>query len=228
MENQGRSSGEVFSTGIAPLDALLPQKGFPRGVLVEWLGRRGSGVDLLAFLAARPALADGRLLIVVDQEARFYPPAVAPLVDLAQVIVVRPEKTADALWALEQSLRCPGVAATLCRLDRIRAPVLRRLQLAAERGGGLGFLIRPPAVQREAGWSEARLLVESCSASAPASASLPPAAVLERRWVVKLLRCRRGATGEERQTVLSFDESTHSVSEAGRQEAPFIRRAARA
>src|SRR5919199_501595 len=58
--------------------------------------------------------------------------------------VVRPDGQRAALWAWEESLRAPGVAVTFGRLGAVTDRVVRRLQLAVEAGGGLGFLVRPP------------------------------------------------------------------------------------
>ena len=53
------------------------------------------------------------------------------------------KRFADENWAIAECLRCRGVSATIAsprRLSRIEA---RRFQLAAERGKGIGILLRP-------------------------------------------------------------------------------------
>ena len=83
-------SEKAVSTGIEALDRLLPDAGFREGTLVEWLAESGSG-DQLALLAAAPALGSDRVLIVIDGEKTFYPPAAAALgIDLRRLILVRP------------------------------------------------------------------------------------------------------------------------------------------
>jgi protein ImuA len=201
----GEDRGGTISSGIEALDRLLPNAGFRGGTLVEWLA--DSGADQLALLAARPALRSDGFLIVIDCEKTFYPPGAAPLgIDLRRLILVRPDKVAEAWWALEQSLRSRGVALTFCRLQRLSARVFRRLQLAAERGGGLGFLIRPPSARREPSWSDVRLgLLPVCEASASS---------FKRQWRVEVLRCR-GKAGQQ-SLLLEYDDATnlvHPVSE---------------
>jgi protein ImuA len=226
-------SEKAISTGIEALDRLLPDAGFREGTLVEWLAESGSG-DQLAFLVAVPALGSDRVLIVIDGEKTFYPPAAAALgIDLRRLILVRPGKAADSiprestgkttasriqtprtgalgtetLWALEQTLQSRGVAVTFCRLERLNARVFRRLQLAAERGGGLGFLIRAPSARKEPSWSDVRLWVEPVPAPAPTSGEISPSG---RRWRVEVLRCRRGAAGQ-RSILLEYNDATHTV-----------------
>src|SRR6476469_4976749 len=114
---------QPVSTGSLTLDRLLPAGGLQRGTLVEYLTpASGSGAGTLALAAAREACRDGRAFVVLDRpilarsasegnrSGHFYPPAAAAWgIDLSQMLVLRPDSDADALWALDQALRCPGV-----------------------------------------------------------------------------------------------------------------------
>ena len=72
-----------------------------------------------------------------------------------------PPRQANALWALEQSARCPGVRLVLCWVDQVSSTVLRRLQLAVERSGTTVFLIRPDRVRRQPSWADLRIGVRA-------------------------------------------------------------------
>jgi hypothetical protein len=183
------ASEGVVSTGSAALDRLLPEGGFRRGALVEWLaGSTGSGAATLALLAAREALAEGGALVVIDRGGRFYPPAAAELgIALAKMIVVRPASEADQAWALDQVLRSRGVAAAWCAVDRPDDHTLRRWQLAAETSGVVGLLLRSRDARREPSWAEFRLAVEPIAE--------PLARGRGRRLRVTLLRARAAAAG---------------------------------
>ncbi len=153
-------SHESISTGIDLFDRFLPDGGWQPGTLVEWLGDEGSCAGTAALASVLPLLKHGAL-VVVDERLTFYPPALQSLViDLQRIVFVRPAKQIDALWAVEQSLRCRGVAATCCWLDRPSDQVLRRLQLAAETGSGVGLLLRPMSAQLQPSWAHLRLLVQ--------------------------------------------------------------------
>ncbi|HET6323260.1 MAG TPA: hypothetical protein VFG04_01065 [Planctomycetaceae bacterium] len=203
-------SCSVISSGIDVLDQLLPDVGFRAGSLIEWMAEKGSA-DQLALLAARSALGEDRVLIVIDDEETLYPPATAALgIDLRRLILVRPKRSPSArgkttcvetLWALEQALASRGVAVTFCRLEKLSAKVFRRLQLAAERGRGLGFLIRPHTARGEPSWSDVRFGIETMNEGDSSFA---------RRWRVEVLRCRRGAAGE-RFALLEYDDATNTV-----------------
>jgi hypothetical protein len=157
----------VFSTGIAALDALLPDGGISRGTLMEWLSEKaGGGAGTLAFtVAAQLMRADGAC-VVIDPAGTFYPPAIGKLADdFQRMIVVHPANGRDALWALEQSLCCRGVAVVVCRLGHafereLHHHAYRRLQLAAETGGAIGLLLRPARYRVHPTWADVRLLVE--------------------------------------------------------------------
>jgi hypothetical protein len=203
LENGRRTHDPaVISCTCAALDRLLPEGGFRRGSLVEWLApEQGCGAQSLALIVAREACREGRALVVFDRAEQFYPPAALRLgLEPANLLVVRPANQADELWALTQVLRCPGVAAAVVQLDRLESHDFRRLQLAAESHGALGLLLRPWNVRKEPSWAELRLGVEAIPS--PESADV-------RRLKIHLLRSRRGAgygTVE-----IELHEETHPV-----------------
>lgn len=179
----------VVSTGVEALDGLLAERGYRRGTLVEWIGDRGAGAATLALQTIRPACAEGGATVVVDRDRLFYPPAaIAFGIDLRRLIVVRPANVQEEIWALDQSLRCPGVAAVVGWVDRLDDRSFRRLQLSAELGEGLGLFLRPPSARCQPTWAETRWLVESMPAS---SGPVRTAAeTSNRRARVTLLRSR--------------------------------------
>jgi protein ImuA len=75
-------------------------------------------------------------------------------IDLAKVLVLRPTSEADAVWALDQALRCRGVGAVWAACDRLDMRNFRRLQLAAECGGTVGLLIRPARLRGQPTWAD--------------------------------------------------------------------------
>jgi hypothetical protein len=185
-----REAPERFSCGSPALDAGLPGGGPVRGSLLEWLsGESRGGATLLAVIAAREAQRDGGAVVVIDREQGFYPPAaVAWGLDLASLIVVRPQNEADERWALDQALRCEHAAAVLAWPRRLDGHTFRRLQLAAEASGAVGLLVRPPTARREPSWAHVRWAVTP----------RPTPAGVGERWQlsVRLLRVRGGPVAE--------------------------------
>ena len=147
-----RSERECFATGTM-IDELLPQGCFRRGTLLEVFGPGTALAVVLARAALRPAGA----LAVIDPACRFYPPAAASMgIDLSRLIVVQPT---ELDWIAIQALSCPAIDAVLCWPDRLNAKMFRRWQLAAERGGSVGLLMRPRVARGNPSWANMQLVV---------------------------------------------------------------------
>jgi len=122
-----------------------------------------------------------RVVIVVDRQGRFHPPAVFPWMGLypltgereyrcersgCRLIVVRPSTDDDEAWAIDQSLRCSGVKAVVAWPRRIHPTAMRRWQLAARSSGSVGLIARPVVDRREPSWAHVRLVVSPLAAGA--------------------------------------------------------------
>jgi protein ImuA len=183
------------------LESILPA-GLHRGALVEYLADSGSGATVLSLVAAREACREGKTLVVVDRERQFYPPAAANFNIRANTILIHPQTKKDELWALNQSLSCPGVGAVLGWPSKLDDRAFRALQLAAERGGTVGLLIRPTNARGQPSWSDVQLLVEA----------LPEVEILPggnpRRLRVEVVRCRNGTPGASMEVELDDENGT--------------------
>lgn len=166
-----RGADEVCAGGLGGLERLLPQGGLAGGGLTEWLSdEEGTGAATLALFLAARLQEQGGAVVVIDPRREFYPPAAQALgMVLERTVVVQTRQERETLWAWEQALRSSAVSATLGWLDRLNDRAFRRLQLAAETGGSVGFLVRPFSCHVEPTWAEARLLVEPLPSDSPLS-----------------------------------------------------------
>jgi protein ImuA len=145
--DESLQGGGFFRTGLSVLDGLAPGQAFALGAVHELLFPPRAAppqfVALLLMLAAARARPNGTV-VWSDPDGMLYPPALARAgLPLDRLLILRPRALADEIWAAAECMNCRGVAATIVepvRLNRVQA---RRLQLAAERGGGAGILIRP-------------------------------------------------------------------------------------
>jgi protein ImuA len=204
--------------GIPALENWLPEKRLAPGSLVELLAAAdGAGTWTLALFMARNACGPRKILVVVDGQGCFYPPAAVTLgIDPGRLIVIRPKTLSDAALAVDQSLREPAVGSVVGWYDRLASPAFRRLQLAAEAGGGLGLLLRPAAARRSPTFATLRLLVTPVAADAAM-----------RRVCLDALYCRGGREGQS--LTLEIDDATGDVRvPAGMAPAATRTRAARA
>ncbi len=135
----------VLPSGLAALDALLPGGGFPLGAVTEILLPQ-EGIGELRLLV--PALAaqswQGRWIAWIDPPHVPYAPALAAMgVRLSRVLLVAAGTDRDRMWAAGQCLQSGACGAVLAWPGECGDRELRRLQLAAGKGGGLGVLFRP-------------------------------------------------------------------------------------
>ncbi|TWT21319.1 translesion DNA synthesis-associated protein ImuA [Luteimonas marina] len=131
------------STGFEALDALLPQRGWPRRALTELL-LPVDGVGELSLLLptlARLTRAGGTVAVVAPPCVPYAPAWQDAGVELSQLQVIDASPR-DALWAFEQCLRSGACAAVLGWPVKADAQALRRLQVAADSGECLGFALR--------------------------------------------------------------------------------------
>jgi len=138
-------------------------------------------------------------IAICDPQKQIYPPALAAMgVSLNRVYLIHPKSPADELWAMTESLRCKGVGATIAspgRLDRTQA---RRLQLAAEQGGGIGIFLRPLDRNAEIYSAITRWLVTPV-----------PGERVVQQWRIQLLHGHGGQVGKS--FILERNRETHLV-----------------
>lgn len=130
-------------TGYDALDALLPQRGWPRRALTELL-LPADGVGELSLLIptfVRLTQAGDTVAVIAPPYLPYAPAWQAAGVDLAHLQIVEAAPR-DALWAFEQCLRSGVCAAVVGWPTHADAPALRRLQVAADSGQCLGFALR--------------------------------------------------------------------------------------
>lgn len=203
----------------------------PRGVGGERGVRRGvytPPLGVLGWLAGRAVESDpegrGRL-IWVGPAVWGYPPALVQaggwrgsgggqrpdgLSLVERSLFVRARGAADRLWAADVALRSGGASAVIADGSGFDLASTRRLQLAAEAGGGVCLLARPS-------WERAVLSAASTRWMVRWEAS----PTNSRRWGVELLRCkglrptaRRGARdgpGDGHVWVLERDHATRDL-----------------
>jgi protein ImuA len=195
------------TAGVAPfgdlrIDAHLPGGGLPLG---RWHEAVGEGMEIetaaatAAFFAALIApLAKRGMVVWVMRRQDLYAPGLAGLGFPAErLIQVCARDEAEALGALEDALGAAGVAAAIGEVESPDLVAGRRLQLACERHGAAGFVIRrrlfgDQGASRGSGSTAATRwrIASAPSEPAPGEPGLGPP-----RWRVELERCRGGRPG---------------------------------
>jgi protein ImuA len=211
---------------LAALDAHLPGGGLALGCLHEIEGGRAEWDDgaasgfclaLLARLLGATPRAQGPVLWVSRWRDLYAPGLAAFGLDPGRLILVRAGGGMEVLWAMEEALRCPRVAAVVGEVEALERSAGRRLQLAAEAQGVTVFALRRrlrPARRAAAPSAAAtRWRIMPAQALHQASAQASAGRLVSGRgtflgrprWQVELLRCRGAAPG---QWHLEWDDAT--------------------
>jgi protein ImuA len=206
----------VMPFGVAAIDRVLPSGGLARGALHEILGASGDEEDgalaaafaagIVGRLAAQRSLAqrslaqrslggDGMVLWCLPRPDLYGPGLAAHGLDPGHLVLVRAPRADEILWAMEEGLRAPGIAAVVGEVGALPAVASRRLQLAAERSGITAFLLRR---WRDGGQAARERALPNAAVTRWRIAALPSQpprgepGVGRPRWRVELLRCRGG------------------------------------
>lgn len=161
LNREGVAPPAIEATGFPELDAVLPQGGWQSGTIVELMPTQ-TGIGELSFLMpmlARITRGERYVALISPPYIPFAPALNNHGIRLEHLLIVRAKHT-DALWAIEQTLRCQSFGAVLGWPESIRDRDVRRLQLAAEAGRSTGFLYRSPAAVREASPAAVRMRLQ--------------------------------------------------------------------
>ena len=192
----------VLPFGLAAIDRVLPGGGLARGVLHEILGVGGDEEDgaLAAAFAAGilsrlARTGDGTVLWCLSRSDLYGPGLAAHGLDPTRLVLVRAPRDGEILWAMEEGLRAPGIAAVVGEVGTLAAVASRRLQLAAERSGITAFLLRR---WRDGGQAARERALPNAAVTRWRITALPSQPLPGEpgvgcpRWRVELLRCRGG------------------------------------
>jgi len=197
---EGAARRSALSFGDARVDGRLPGGGLPLG---RWHEAVGEGMEIetaaaaSAFVAALTApLAERGEVVWIMRREDLYAPGLAGLGFPAERLIqvcVRDE--AEALGTLEDALGAAGVVAAIGEAESPDLIAGRRLQLACERHGATGFVIRRRLFAGEARQKGSAAATRWRVAPAPSEPALGEPGLGAPRWRVTLERCQGGRPG---------------------------------
>jgi protein ImuA len=193
--------------GLGPVAAAFPQGIFPMGAMHELLS---DGPEGAAASAAFTAALIGRLMageglcIWIGPRRTVFPPALKAFgVEPDRIVFVDVRKEKEGWWALEEALKCEGLAAVVGEIREVSFLVSRRFQLAVEQSRVTGFLLRDRPKNRQAIATVARWQITPLPGGkvVPGTGGLMAGREVAMpgvgfpRWSVELLRMRSGRPG---------------------------------
>ena len=202
LENAGRSDVGVLPFGAPDIDDRLAGGGLGLG---RWHEVTATGMEgetaaapaAFAALAAAPLAARGQAVWVLRRDDLWAPGLVGLGFPADRLIQVCARDEAEALSVMEDALATMGVAAVFGEVEAVDLTAGRRLQLACERHGGTGFILkrRPyggPGRKEPAGSAAATRWRVASAPSAPIDGDLYLGSP---RFAVALERSRGGRPG---------------------------------
>ena len=211
-----RAGQTAVPLGLPGIDALLPEGGLLTGALHEIeagpapsgrvAAHDGAALGFAAFLMSRFAASRSGTFLWCRQassaDAPPYAPALSAWFDPARLLMVTARRDEDLFWAMEEGLRCPGIAAVLGETRAADPTAGRRLSLAAEKSGVPALLLRPqPAPPQSVCTTRWRV------------ASSPSLDLGVPRWRLDLKRNRFGTPSAEETPswLVEWNDETHCL-----------------
>ncbi|MDY0870861.1 ImuA family protein [Dongia rigui] len=199
-------AAKSLTWGLAAIDQHLPGRGLILGALHEFAGE-GQDLEEGTLPAAAIARLIGRLhargsigsVLWISRQRDLYARALPYQgLDPDRLLHLEIRRNGDALWAIEEALRCASLSAVVGEVAALDLTQSRRLQLAAEKSGVPALLIRRSArAQDLKSLSRQPIAAVTRWRIAPAASFGTPAAphpILPGapRWHLDLWRCRGG------------------------------------
>ena len=202
IEAGGRADSESLPFGDNRIDAGLPGGGLP---LAHWheIGAEGMEAEtaaapaLFAALLASPLARKGEAVWIMRRDDLWAPGLVGLGFPAERLIQVCARDEAEALAVTEDALATAGVSAVIAEVEGVDLTAGRRLQLACEKLGSTGFIIR----RKPFGGESRKAATGSTAAtrwrvaSAPSEPATGAFGLGAPRLTVTLERCRGGRTG---------------------------------
>lgn len=190
------SDGGPIRTGLGNIEQAFPQQIFPIGTIHEFISTHPTDAaatsGFMAGLASSLSIRNKGYIFWIGTDRTIYPPTLKQFgVDPDRVIFIDVLKIKDALWVIEESLKCDALSLVIGELRELGFKESRRLQLAVENSHVTGFIHRYKPTQENITASVARWKIQrlpSLTDDGLPGVGFP-------RWQVALTKVRNGKPG---------------------------------
>ena len=185
----------VDDVGLGSIKNAFPNGVFPLGAIHEFLS--ASAEDIAAtngFVSGilSSLMKKSGATIWICTSRTLFPPALKSFgIAPDKIIFIELKKENQILWAMEEALKCEGLAAVISEIKELSFTASRRLQLAVEQSQVTGFILRnnPRSVNTTACVTRWKIT------SLPSELAEEMPGVGFPRWNVNLLKVRNGKPG---------------------------------
>lgn len=180
---------------LGPILDNMPGKVFPTGAIHEFLSPTATAAAAASgFISAiiSSLMKSDKPCLWVSTNRTLFPPALKTFgIDPDRMVFIDVTREKEALWVIEEALRCEALCAVMGEVRELNFTQSRRLQLAVESSRVTGFIHRrnPRIVHPTA--SVARWQIAPISSQT--KGGLPGLGYP--RWEIELLKIRNGKPG---------------------------------
>jgi len=186
----------VQDVGLGAIKNAFPNASFPLGAIHEFIA---VGVEdataTCGFVSGIVAalMRNSGALIWISASRNIFPPALQSFgIAPDKIIFIDLQKEKEILWAMEEALKCKGLAAVVGEMQELNFTASRRLQLAVEQSKVTGFILRRNS--RSINTTACVTRWQITSVPSELAAGMP--GVGFPRWKVELLKVRNGIPGK--------------------------------
>lgn len=147
MQGQRPATGSLAGkVALGPVLEAFPDKVFPTGAVHEYISTTPSAAAATSgFIAGilGSLMQSGGNCVWISPEKIIFPPGLKYFgIEPDRVLFVHLKKEKDICWAMEAALQVEGLAGVMSELSNLDFTISRRLQLAVEKSGVTGFILR--------------------------------------------------------------------------------------
>jgi len=132
--------------GLGRICQAFPDHTFPLAAIHEFCSANTEdGAATTGFISGilSTLMQNDGVTLWLGSARSLFPPALKTFgIDPAKIIFIDLAKEKDILWAMEEALKCSGLATVVGEIKNLDFTLSRRLQLAVEQSKVTGFVIR--------------------------------------------------------------------------------------
>ncbi len=195
--NQTHSADHKVTLGLGDIEKAFPGKVFTKAAVHELISNTSEQAactsGFISVILAKLIQQSGYCLWVSHVPRRsIFPNALKNFgIDPERILFVDAGKQKDALWAIEEALKCDALTAVVGEITELSFNDSRRLQLAVEKSQVTGFIHRFRPKTENAVACVSRWKIKPI-----ASAISNNIGVGYSRWHIELLKVRNGKPNE--------------------------------
>ena len=186
---------QLINLGLSAVEASFPDNTFPTGAVHEFLSAASEDAAATnGFIAGilGGLMQTGGACLWIGLKRTVFPPALKMFgIEPHRIIFIDVSRPKEALWAVEEALKCEALVAVVGELSELTFTESRRLQLAVEHSKVTGFIHRCNPRTENTVACVTRWKIKA----APSSEDDGLPGLGFPRWHVDLLKVRNGRPG---------------------------------